>query len=123
MWAPMLLLLSPVPDDTPGFLKRLERLFPGTRLAKTAKEPSNHAVLLWRKERNRLLLQVIVSARLPEASTLEDQAIVAPNRRCSDWPERAEPLEACCFDRALAPPSPDFGARTRSRSSPDRDNP
>ena len=123
MWAPMLLPLSPVPDDAPGLLKRLERLLPGTRLFKTAKEPSNHAVLLWRKERDGLLLQVIVSARLPEPSTLEDQAIVAPYDRCSDGPERAEPLEACRFNRALAPPSPDFGARTRSRSSPDRDNP
>ena len=99
----MLLPLSPVPDDAPGFLKRLERQLPDTRLFKTAQEPSSHAVLPW-QERDGLPLQVIVSARLPEPSTLEDQAIVAPYDRCSDGPERAELLEVCRFDRALAPP-------------------
>lgn len=95
MWAPMLVPLNPVPDDAPGLLKRLERLLPDTLLFKAAKEPSNHAVLLRRQEHDGLLLQVIVSARLPEPSTLEDKAIVAPYDRCSDGPERAEPLEAC----------------------------
>ena len=37
---------------------------------------------------------------------LEDQAIIAPYDRCSDGPERAEPLEACRFDHTLTPLSP-----------------
>jgi hypothetical protein len=56
---------------------------------------------VWRDE---LLLEAVVSTRLREPPTLEDQTGVAPEHNCTHRPQRAEPLETGSFDGARGPP-------------------
>ena len=56
-------------------------LLPHTFLLQTAKEPLNQAILFGRIRRNELLLEAILPTRPPKASTLKDQAVVAPENR------------------------------------------
>jgi hypothetical protein len=69
--------LHPVANDPPRLLERLKDMLPDTLFFETPKEPLNDPVLLWRVGRDEFLLEPIVSARLAEPPTLEDQPIVA----------------------------------------------
>lgn len=54
---------------------------PGALLFQTAEEPLDQTVLLGRIGRRELLPEPVVPARLTEAATLEDEAVVAPDHR------------------------------------------
>jgi hypothetical protein len=70
--------MTSAPDDAPRALECLEGMLPDTRLLETPKEALDDPVLFRDVGRDGLLLEAVVSTRLPEPSTVEDQAIVAP---------------------------------------------
>jgi hypothetical protein len=73
----MIIPLDPPPNPLARLFNRLERLLPDTLFHETPKESLNDAVLFWRVGRDELLWQPIVMTRLPELTTLKNQAIVA----------------------------------------------
>src|SRR5512146_1145225 len=91
--------LEPVANDPPRLLKCLERVLPDTLFFQTPKEPLDDPILLRRVRCNELLLQPIIPARLPKASTLEDQAVVAAEDRSPHGAQRAKPRETRRFHR------------------------
>ena len=93
--------LHPVPDDSPRFLKRLERVLPDALFFETAKEPFDDPVLLRRVRGHECVVQPIVPTRLPKLTALEDQAVVTAENRRSRRPQRSEPGETGGFHGAL----------------------
>ena len=103
MRPPVVEAVHPVPNRSARLLERLKRVLPDTLLFETAKEAFDDPILVRPVWGNELLVQPVVVARLAEAATLEDQAVVTPQDRGAGGPERAEALEARRFDRPGSP--------------------
>ncbi len=114
----MVVPLHPVPDDSPGLLKRLERMLPDTLFFETAKDPFDDPVLFRCVRRDELLRQPIVSTRLPKLPALEDQAMVATEDRCAHRTQRSESLRTGRFDGPLRL----LGSTPEGELVPDHDN-
>jgi len=72
---------DPAPDDLSGMLVAGEDVLPDALLLEAPEEPFDHPVLLRRVRGDELLRQAVGPARRPEAPTLEDEPVVAPQRR------------------------------------------
>jgi hypothetical protein len=93
--------LHPVPDDLSRLVESLKHLLSDALFFETPKEPFNDPVLFRRIGRDECLLQPMIPTRLSELTTLEDQAIVAPEDRGADGSQCAEPCETGRFHRPL----------------------
>ena len=93
---------------------------PDAFLLQTAEEALDQPILLWRVGRDEFLAQTILSARLAESATLEDEAVIQPDDRSRPCAlEGTESLQARfleCTLSFLGSPSQSQLVPTTSRS-------